>query len=242
MELYSLLQKDIQQLSGWKAEALERFSRKMTDKQHKFPCIPATQAYALNHLRYGFVDDFLKKETSKDTARLLKVFTQNAKSYGKYATLIIFYNTPVSITSTYTVEDFEAEFWRQLSRLTNHDEMDWPARLPKDPHNNGWEFCFHGEPYFMYCGTPSHTKRDSRYFPYFMLAITPRWVLKEFYLNEKHAGKIKNKIRQRLVTYDSIEPHPELKKYGDEDNYEWRQYFIRDDDSTLSRCPFHYRK
>ncbi|WP_173915327.1 YqcI/YcgG family protein [Halobacillus sp. Marseille-Q1614] len=239
MKLYSSLDEDIKQLSGWKMDALKKFSRKMMDKKHKFPCIPATQAHALNHLRYGFVGSFLNNSTSKDVAQLLKAFTQNSRDYGSYATLIVFFDTPKVIKETCSVEDFETAFWSQIRQLTEHDEMNWPAHIPIDPYNNGWEFCFHGEPYFMYCATPSHERRDSRSFPYFMMAITPRWVLREFYSNEKHAGKIKNKIRERMIEYDCADPHPDLKKYGDDDNYEWRQYFLRDDDTAISHCPFH---
>lgn len=42
-------------LSPWQKDALNAFSNKMKDKEHLFPCIPATQSFSLGHLRYGFV-------------------------------------------------------------------------------------------------------------------------------------------------------------------------------------------
>ena len=56
--------------------------------------------------------------------------------------------------------------------------------------------------------------------------------------------QIKSLIRERLAHYDQINPHPVLNRYGQEDNYEWKQYFLRDDQTTLSKCPFtsHHKK
>jgi FPC/CPF motif-containing protein YcgG len=72
-----------------------------------------------------------------------------------------------------------------------------------------------------------------------MLAITPRWVLENFNASPTFAKKIKERIRKRLVNYDNIDIHPDLNSYGNENNYEWKQYYLRDDDTALSKCPFH---
>lgn len=37
------------------------------------------------------------------------------------------------------------------------------------------------------------------------------------------------------INQSSLSPN----SYGEEDNFEWRQYFLRDDDTLLSKCPFH---
>ena len=58
-----------------------------------------------------------------------------------------------------------------------------------------------------------------------MLAFTPRWVLKQFNARTRQAEHTKGLIRQRLAQYDPVPPHPDLKLYGAEDNYEWKQYF-----------------
>jgi FPC/CPF motif-containing protein YcgG len=72
-----------------------------------------------------------------------------------------------------------------------------------------------------------------------MLAITPRWVLQEFNKHETFAKSIKSQIRNRLEAYDTIRIHPDLNSYGNKANFEWKQYFLRDDESSLSKCPFH---
>ncbi|MNY47745.1 YqcI/YcgG family protein [compost metagenome] len=102
-----------------------------------------------------------------------------------------------------------------------------------------WEFCYDGERYFVYCGTPAHTARQSRSFPYFMLALTPRWVLDKWNAQPQKAAAVAPQIRARLAAYDAVPAHPELKPYGAEGNLEYKQYFLRDDDASPAKCPFH---
>lgn len=227
------------QLHKWERIALEKFEEKMKDKEQLFPCIPATIGHSTNQIRYGFVGDPRRSSTIEEVALLLSAYTKSSKEYGKFTSLIIFYETPSDLKTSYNVEMFEKLFWEQLSGLSDKDHMDWPDQIPHDPHNPIWEFCYNGEKYFMYCATPSHVNRKSRHFDFFMLAITPRWVLNEFNKNETFAKNIKSQVRKRLENYDTIDVHPDLNSYGHETNFEWRQYFLRDDDSSLSRCPFH---
>jgi uncharacterized protein len=226
-------------LTGWKLDALQAFKIKMTDKEKLFPCIPATQAFALHQLRYGFCDDPREESTAQTFASLIKEYTNVFKSLGHYTSLIIFFHTPQDLITGGSVEYFEELFWKQLNRVSMLDECDWPEKVPIDPHEHLWEYCFHGEPYFIFCATPLHQKRYSRHFPYMMLAITPRWVLTKFNQQTTHAAKIKKQIRKRLQAYDSLPAHPHLHDYGHIENYEWKQYFLHDDETAISACPFH---
>lgn len=242
MELLTKEAIDKIDVPAWKLDAITKFTAKMTAKEKLFPCIPATLGHSLNHLRYGFVSDPRDVSSSEELARLLKEFTLKSRKLGKYTSLIVFYETPLDLLNYDNEIDFENLFWQQLIQLTHLDELDWPSYIPTNPHNPSWEFCFHGKQYFVYCATPAHKNRMSRHFPYFMLAITPRWVLEEFHSDHRYASKLKSKIRERLASYDSIVAHPELKSYGNADNYEWKQYFLRDDETSLSKCPFHRLK
>ena len=217
-------------LQPWERDALEKFEVKMLDNENPFPCIPATQGYSLHHLLYGFVGDPRKSSSIQELASFLTEFTQASKELGKYTSLIIFFETPMEWIRSYKVEPFEQLFWNLLNG--HIDPFDWPSHIPKDPHHPLWEFCFHNEPYFMYCATPSHMKRKSRHFPYFMLAITPRRVLEEFNASPRLAHKIRSKIRKRLENYDSVPAHPNLNCYGRDDNYEWKQYFLHDNETS----------
>ncbi|WP_163536166.1 YqcI/YcgG family protein [Gracilibacillus sp. YIM 98692] len=239
MNLYKDSHSNRHKLIDWERTALEQFETKMTDKKKPFPCIPATIGFSTNQLRYGFVGDPRKHSSVIETAELLRDFTNVSKKIGTYTSLIVFYKLPQDIKDTFVVEDYEQLFWQHLSELTAMDHIDWPEHIPKDPHHPIWEFCFHGERYFMFCGTPAHTKRISRHFPTMMLAITPRWVLQEFNKPKNRAKKIKDHIRKRLRKYDAADIHSDLNSYGAKDNYEWKQYFLRDNHTTLSKCPYH---
>ncbi|SES13339.1 hypothetical protein SAMN04487944_11978 [Gracilibacillus ureilyticus] len=238
--LYKDSPADRNNLNDWQKTVLQKFETKMIDKTSLFPCIPATIGFSTNQLRYGFIGDPGKQSTISDLAKLLKKYTEKSKDFGPYTSLIVFYQLPEEAKRIYTVEKYEQLFWQQLSLLTYLDEKKWPGSIPIEPHLPIWEYCFHGERYFMYCATPAHKNRQSRNFETMMLAITPRWVLENFNKADIPAAKIKKRVRERIKNYDSIEIHPDLNTYGEEDNYEWKQYFLRDDKTRLAKCPFHH--
>ncbi|MNS46804.1 YqcI/YcgG family protein [compost metagenome] len=232
MEGHSVPQED------WQVAAYHAFAAKMMNREDKFPCIPATLGFSHSHLRYGFVPDPRSPYSEQTMAELLRNYTENSRQFGKYTSLILFFSTPSDLKNKFSVEQYESLFWDLLSRTGREDKREWPQHIPVDPANHVWEFNFHEESYFVYCATPAHTRRQSRHFPFFMLALTPRWVLVEFNKLPKQAQMMKPLIRQRLEAYDTIGPHPDLKLYGDADNYEWKQYFLRDNDTTAPSCPF----
>ncbi|MGE6259709.1 YqcI/YcgG family protein [Heyndrickxia sporothermodurans] len=229
-------------LDSWQEKALTTFKQVITDKKKKFPCIPAYQGYLLNQFRFGFINDPRNNESIAQMAVLLKKYGEICRDLGNYSALILFFETPNDIKESYSVLDFEQLFWQIMNQLSLLDEEEWPEQISPDPSHHTWEFCFNKERYFFYCATPAHKERNSRYFPYLMLAITPRCVLDRFNHSPEKALKMKRHIRKRLMDYDTIPPHSDLKAYGEKDNQEWKQYFLRDDDTTISACPFHHRK
>lgn len=222
----------------WQLDAINKWTAKMTDRGYKFPCIPAVQGYALDHLRYGYVQEAEQDEATVRLASLLQCFGERSRTFGSYTSLVVFIQTDEQRHSKAGVEYYERLFWSLLSRVTEMDRKPWPDHLPSDPSEHLWEYCYDSEPYFVYCGTPAHTLRRSRSFPYMVLAFTPRWVLENFNASPLQAEKTKQMIRKRLYEYDPVPPHPDLKLYGAEDNYEWKQYYLRDSDDSLSACPF----
>jgi FPC/CPF motif-containing protein YcgG len=223
-------------LESWKKDALEKFEEKMTNQHRPFPCIPATIGHQLNRFRYAFISSLNSTSSVEELAEILKEYAENYRNIGAFTSLIIFYEPT---QEQYSVEQYEQMFWSQLNQVCEMDDVKWPSHIPTNPHDPLWEFCFHGEQLFVYCATPSHENRMSRHFPYFLIAVTPRSVLENFYSSTSHSLKIKAKIRERLAEYDTIPIHPDLNSYGQNDNFEWKQYFLHDDDTTLSKCPFH---
>ncbi|MFD1134828.1 YqcI/YcgG family protein [Paenibacillus urinalis] len=224
---------------GWMEEAYRFFSAKMSDTDHKFPCIPATIGYKLNHFRYVFLSDPRTPQASEQLAKSLAAYGDQSKEIGSYTSLIAIFETPADLVEQYHVEDYQGLFWDVLSKTSAQDEQPWPEHIPQDPDHNVWEYCYGDEQYFMYCATPAHQRRQSRHFPYFIFAITPRWVLTEFNKNMSAAAQIKKKIRERITEYDETGVHPDLNFYGSEDNFEWKQYFLSDDEQPAAgKCPF----
>ncbi|WP_059173837.1 YqcI/YcgG family protein [Bacillus sp. FJAT-27445] len=221
----------------WKRDAVLKFAAKMEDKARPFPCIPATIGHQLEHFRYGFLPHPAASDSAIKLASALDEYAKHYQEFGNYTSLVLFYKD--TDREALSVEQYEQLFWSQLNKSAKLDTAQWPDHIPKDAENPLWEFCFNGEQFFVYCGTPAHEKRLSRYFPYLILAITPRSVLVEFNSSKGRASKVKSDIRKRLAAYDTAPIHPDLNTYGNGDNYEWKQYFLRDDDTTLSRCPFH---
>ncbi|WP_226668785.1 YqcI/YcgG family protein [Metabacillus litoralis] len=232
------LEEQIETLPLWKKEAYQAFSSLIADNENTYPCIPARQGFLSNNLRFSFMGDPREVSSAKELAQSLKEYRNISRETGKYASLAVFVETPKDILERYNVEDYRKLFWSILNNVTSFDEKKWPEGIPTDPSDHKWEFCFDGEPYFAFCATPAHQIRQSRYFPCLMLAFQPRWVFDEINDSTVFGRKMKKLIRKRLVEFDGVSGHPDLKWYGAEDNHEWKQYFLSDDDSSPSKCPF----
>ncbi|WP_424475140.1 YqcI/YcgG family protein [Oceanobacillus kimchii] len=218
-------------LSPWKQDAYQYFQF-MIGEKNDYPCVPARQGLKNNRLRFSFLDDV---DDTKMLASSLKEYGDISKAIGQYTSLVMFLHMDETQA---TMENYQDLFWDLLSDVTNYDTSDWPVNIPDNPEHHEWEFCFGGEPYFVFCATPVHQLRKSRYFPYMMLAFQPRFVFDELNASTAYGRKMKKVIRQRLQAFDSTSVHPELKWYGNTDNHEWKQYFIGEDDHSLSKCPF----
>ncbi|TXK72375.1 YqcI/YcgG family protein [Paenibacillus sp. N3.4] len=229
-------------LPAWQQGAFRQFGNMIADPENSYPCIPGRQGFLTNNLRFGFAADPRSEQAISEVVQLLQAYRQCSRETGKFASLVIFFNTPEDMLKSSSVEDYEQLFWSVLSRASAKDQTPWPEHISTDPSHHSWEFCFDGEPYFSFCGTPAHIVRKSRMFPHFLIAFQPRWVFEEINDSTPYGRHMKKRIRQKLVEYDGIPAHPSLKWYGEEDNQEWKQYFLRDDESIPSRCPYTYMK
>ena len=223
----------------WQQTSYQTLNNMVTNEKNMYPCIPAQQGFSLDQLRFGFVCDPRNENAATEFANCIKEYGELSRTAGKYTSLAILFETPQDLIESYDVEDYRNLFWNLLSQVTTLDEKDWPDDIPDDPSHYGWEFCFDGEPYFVFCATPAHKARKSRHFPSLLLALRPRFVFTKMNNSTPFGRNLKKLIRQRIEEYDDISAHPDLKWYGQEDNHEWKQYFLSDDDSTPSACPFH---
>ena len=232
------LDEQLETLSLWQQEAYRSFASIIADNENTYPCVPGRQGFLTNNFRFSFISDPREERSAKELATALTEYGEISRKTGKYASLAVFVETPKDILESYDVEDYRELYWTILNNVTSFDQKEWPEDIPTDPSYHKWEFCFNGEPYFSFCATPAHEVRRSRYFPCLLLAFQPRWVLNDINDSTAFGRKMKKLIRKRLVAYDGIPGHPDLKWYGQEDNHEWKQYFLSDDDSSPSKCPF----
>lgn len=235
------LDEQLETLPKWQQEAFQSFSSMITDT-NTYPCVPARQGFLANHLRFLFAGDPNKESTVKQLADALREYSDCSRNAGNYTSLAVFFQTSKEIRNRYAEADYRELFWSILNHVTAFDEAAWPKDIPTDPAHHKWEFCFHGEPYFAFCATPAHHQRKSRHFPFFLMAFQPRWVFAEMNESTAFGRKMKSIIRKRLTDYDGIPGHPDLKWYGQEDNHEWKQYFLNDDDTSPNNCPFQRMK
>ncbi|WP_281658435.1 YqcI/YcgG family protein [Halobacillus sp. Cin3] len=225
-------------LETWQERSFTAFGDIMTSRDHAYPCVPGIQGYTNGMLRFGFLEDPRSSSASEQLGELLKSYGEVSRQTGSYTSLVVFCDTRALLKDQLEIKDYENVFWSLLNQTHALDEKEWPEDISQDPEDPSWEFCFHGEPYFAFCATPAHTKRNSRCFPSLLLAFQPRWVFENINDSTTYGRRLKNVIRKRLLDYDDLPAHPALKWYGQEDNHEWEQYFLRDDDTSLPQCPF----
>lgn len=238
----SFLERNQAELPEWQRIAFELLAETVADDADTFPCIPGRQAFLTDQLRITFAGDPRENRTAEELAPLLAEYGKISRDTGKYASLVVLFDTPEDLAEHYSIEAYEELFWRFLNRLSHQDEKEWPEDIPADPEHYKWEFCFDGEPYFILCATPGHEARRSRSFPYFMITFQPRWVFEELNGSTAFGRNMSRLIRSRLKAYDQAPVHPQLGWYGGKNNREWKQYFLRDDEKQVSKCPFSYLK
>ncbi|QGQ99656.1 hypothetical protein EHS13_34740 [Paenibacillus psychroresistens] len=224
-------------LRNWQLQAYNDFAAMLNDDENAYPCIPGKQGFLADHLRFGFIPDPNSEAASRELASLLMQYGQISRETGKYASLVVF-TQPLEGVQKKSIEEYEHVFWELMNKVNSYDQKAWPPEVSRDPSQASWEFCFDGNPYFIFCATPAHTIRKSRHFSSLLLAFQPRWVFADINDSTPFGLKIKKAIRSRLVEYDGIPAHPSLNWYGQKDNLEWKQYYLRDDDQVPAQCPF----
>ncbi|MBP1999882.1 FPC/CPF motif-containing protein YcgG [Paenibacillus shirakamiensis] len=234
----SWLDEHIGELPAWQQKAFEQFTQMIDNPEGTYPCVPGRQGFVNDNLRFGFVVDPRTDCAATQTGELLKAYGDCSRQTGKFASLVLFYETPSELLDGHDVEDYEDLFWSLLRRVSSTDEVPWPEEISTDPEDHTWEYCHSGQPYFAFCATPAHEHRKSRSFSTFLVAFQPRWVFEEINDSTASGRNMKKLIRKKLEAYDGIPAHPSLKWYGQPDNHEWKQYFLRDDESGPSKCPY----
>ncbi|WP_427184500.1 YqcI/YcgG family protein [Bordetella bronchialis] len=215
----------------WQAVLFQELASTLNSDTPAFPCIFGVAGYRADQLRYLFLDD----DDAEALARNLRAYVAEARACGPNTSLIVFFRPRPLLP----LEAYRAKFWALLGQLAALDDAEWPADIPAELDSPHWEFCFAGEPIFVVCNTPAHIQRQSRRSSSFMMTFQPRWVFDNILGTKRARDASVAKVRERLATYDMIPASQDLGAYGDPSNREYKQYFLNDDNRSVTGCPFH---
>ncbi|WP_166462860.1 YqcI/YcgG family protein [Amycolatopsis acidicola] len=224
----------------WGRDCLDELVSTLLSRESPFPCTFAVAAAKKNSLRFGFVDDLDDEAAWKPLIRILATYLSEYQQLSRDTSLAVFFPPDKEIRS---LEEYNAKFWSVLQYLHDNDPGRWPAELPAHPEHPMWEFAFGDTEIFVVCNTPAHGTRHSRFASGFLITFQPRWVFEGLEPGSARGTAARRVIRKRLRAFDGMEPSRYLGDYGDEQNREWRQYFLPDtNDTEMPACPFHNTK
>ena len=136
---------------------------------------------------------------------------------------------------------YQNRFWEVLNFLHKHDPKPWPQNVPRHPDDPLWEFCFDGEPFFLFTSSPAYKQRKSRnYGNCLMILFQPKRVFVGIESETSNGMKARHAIRSRLKVWDDgIELHPDMINPGEILTHRWKLYAFSDDDTPATgTCPF----
>jgi FPC/CPF motif-containing protein YcgG len=219
------------ELSPWAAAAYAEIRDKVLDEA--FPCTFGTVAQRRGEILYAFIEP-------ADLRAALIAYTDFLRPLEPVVASL----TPLAVVmppAGFSEREYFAYGWSLLQRLHDDDPYPWPDRIPKDPDDPKWSYCFGGLPLFVNFKTPAHTKRKSRRTEHsFMLLFQSRDGFDVVAGDSAQGRRARDLIRRKLAAYDAVSVYPELAHYATAANREWRQYFVPEDNAPLAAvCPFH---
>lgn len=218
--------------SDWVARALMIFKESVGDRN--YPCHFGRRALEQREL---FVTH-LERDRPDTLAAPLAGFLDHVRpTPERRQVLAAFVNTG---DMPLNHEEYGDVFWSILQSLHDADGSPWPAEIPDKPDDPAWEFSFHGTAMFVFAASPTHLLRQSRNLGQSLVMLfQPRNVFNGIEGGTPSGIVARRRIRDRLAAWDTAAPHPSMGNYGDPSNFEWRQYFIAEDDSeAFATCPF----
>lgn len=234
-----LTYKDItstRKIPNWFLKEYKVFRDKILDTE--FPCYFGTNAERAGHLRYTYIDRGDMSHLPTTLTKFLELSRSQHKT--RYALALFvepeLYEKPLDF--------YKEQFWNLLQWLHKHDPKPWPEDMPQDPEHPRWEYCFAGEPMFVFSSTSAYRQRPSRNLgKSLILLFQPRRVFRGIEGGTPGGITARTKIRAKMLKYDGMPYHPEMGSYGDPSSFEWKQYFLPDGNTPVTeKCPFYTRE
>lgn len=137
----------------WLVREYRAFRSRILDRN--YPCYFGTNTERRGELRYGYVEDDVEHIPS-----LLREFLSLSRLQPRVRHALALFFEPESVERPLSY--YRQRFWEVLRFLRERDAKPWPGDRPSDPEDPKWEFCFDGEPMFVFASTPAYQARDSR--------------------------------------------------------------------------------
>ena len=224
----------------WGFACVDELVRTLLSSENPFPCTFAVAATKKSALRFGFIESAANSDFWSSLPDILNEYLRVYKDIGKDTSLVVFFRPD---DKSVPIDEYFSRCWSVLQYLHEKDARPWPDDVPTDPGEAWWEFSFGGTPIFAVCNTPAHVQRKSRGSTGMLITFKPRWVFEGLEPHTPRGEAARRVIRNRIRRFDGMEPAPQLGGYGDDDNLEWRQYFLPDsNDQEIEGCPFHAQR
>ncbi|MDA2813557.1 YqcI/YcgG family protein [Nocardiopsis sp. RSe5-2] len=222
----------------WLVDAHADFDARMTATGPEHPCYFGVRGQRRGDNRFAAVDDRLPGFGLDALARTVRAFRDEAWTGAPRKSLIVFAGPPRAKAS---LEEDTGRFWALLEGLSERDRDPWPSDVPEDPADPAWQWCFAGEPWFTFMGSPAYGARRSRDLgPCLTLVFQTRRVFEGIGGSTPAGRSAKRRIRAGLAGYDTVAPHPHMGDPRRSSTHKWRQYALPDDTAVADpqACPF----
>lgn len=204
-----------------------------------FPCTFGQAAEKDGQLRYTF----LQRDDISPLPSTLAAFLRLSRSNPDVRHNLTVFFEPEAEAKRF--EYYRDRFWQILNFLHADDCVPWPSDIPTDPDDPLWEFCFGGEPIFMFAACPAYIHRRSRnYCNSLVMFFQPKRIFKGIEAESAAGTRVRRVIRSRLQRWDGTDKeHPDIVGYGEPLTFRWKQYLLSDDGTPAhGKCPFIFRK
>ncbi|MFC6084156.1 YqcI/YcgG family protein [Sphaerisporangium aureirubrum] len=228
--------------TDWLPAVRAAFERTLGDDA--YPCDFGVRAHRAGDNTYAALD---RRDPARHGVRALAAalddFKVRARTGPPRQSLIVFDGPPapahLAAPDRRLAED-RRRFWHLLGDLSRLDDREWPEEVPDDPADPRWQWCYGGEPWFVFALSPGYARRGSRRAPCLTLVFQTRRVFTGLSGATPAGRAAKRRIRARLSGYDPVPPHPHLGDAGGSSTHKWRQYVLPDDQTILPEdgCPF----
>lgn len=185
-----------------------------------FPCIFSTLPFSTAEIFFDLVGDAdvpVEEAVVGSLVELCGIIQRVPDAVG-----VLFVTQPPEAT----LDDDFALASRIVRAVIDRNAADHPGETFPDPRDSDWELWLAGVGLFLNFSTPRHQRRRSRSVGASFTVIAQARAT--FDRHGRATPRARERIRNRLTTYDAVAPHPSLGSFHDADSREALQFFLGD--------------